>query len=136
MPRFRTVLASAAVAAVAATGMLAAPAPAQAEWKKLDCAPTPVRGARICLYRDKQITNFAMYKFINRSSIDLKHITKFWRNNSATVVTCGGLTTTPAGRTKTCTASLAPGRWYAYADVWKGDEYLGDAVTDVFRFGN
>ena len=26
-------------------------------------------------------------------------------------------------------------RWYAYADVWKGDEYLGDAATDVFRFG-
>jgi hypothetical protein len=63
------------------------------------------------------------------------HITKFWRNNSSTVVTCGGLATTPAGRTKTCTASLAPGRWYAYADVWKRDEYLGDAATDVFRFG-
>lgn len=135
MPRFRTVLASAAVATVAATGLLAAPAPAQAEWKKLDCAPTDVRGARICIYRDKRITNFAMYKFINRSSLDLKHITRFWRNNSSTTVSCGGLTTTPAGRTKRCTSSLAPGRWYAAADTWKGDEYLGFTATDVFRFG-
>jgi hypothetical protein len=127
------VLASAAVAAVAATGPLAASA--QAEWKKLGCAPTEVNGARICIYRDKQITNFAMYKFINHSSLDLKHITRFWRYNSSTVVTCGGLTTTTAGHTKTCTSSLAPGRWYAAADTWKGDEYLGFTATDVFRFG-
>jgi hypothetical protein len=26
--------------------------------------PTEVPGAKVCLYRDKQITNFAMYKFI------------------------------------------------------------------------
>jgi hypothetical protein len=132
MPHFRKAVASACIAA----GVLILPAPAQAEFKKLGCAATPVRGAKICIYREKNITNFAMYKFINKSSLDLKHITKFWRYNSSSVVTCGGLTTTPAGRTKKCTASLAPGRWYAYADVWKGDEYLGDAATDVFRFGN
>jgi hypothetical protein len=34
---------------------------------------------------------------------------------SLTVVTCGDLTTTRAGRTKTCTAGFAPGRWYAFA---------------------
>ena len=51
-------------------------------------------------------------------------------------MTCGGLTTTPAGHTKKRTSSLAPGKWYAYADTWKGDEYLGDTATDVFRFGD
>ncbi len=134
MPRIRTVLASAAVAAVAATGLLAAPAPAQAAWKKLDCAPTEVRGAKICIYRDKQITNLAMYKYVNRSSFNLKHITRFWRKNSSATYSCGQ-TTTRAGHTTTCLKSVAPGRYYGAADTWKGDAYLGFTATDTFRFG-
>jgi hypothetical protein len=51
------------------------------------------------------------------------------------VASCGGETTTPAGHNKTCTHSVAPGKWYAASDVWFGSEYIDFYATQPYRFG-
>jgi hypothetical protein len=132
MRRIRTVLA--AVVVLGLVGLFATPAPAQAAWNKLGCAPAEVRGARICLYRDTADSNRAQGRYINNSSFDLKTQGVFWPVNSANTIGCAQAIT-ESGTTSTCTRTLPRGRFYLGAYTWKGSEYLGFTATADFRFG-
>ncbi len=134
MPRIRTVLASAAVAAFGIAGGLAAPAPAHAAWKKLGCAPTEVRGAKICLYRSTIYSGKAQGRYINHSSFNLKTQGTFYRQDAVGNQNCA-VATTEAGTTSTCTRTLDRGTYYLGAFTWKGNDYLGFTATGEFRFG-
>lgn len=133
MRRTRTALASGIISALIVAGLLAAPAPASAAWKLLDCAPTPVRGAKICLYRDTQNSNQAQGRYINNSGIDLRTQGSFWRNTGHEAG-CS-VSTTEAGTTSVCTRTLSRGRHYLLGSTAKGDEFLGFTATGSFAFG-
>jgi hypothetical protein len=135
MPRIRTVLVSASVAALGVAGLLAAPAPAQAAWKKLGCTPAEVRGARICLFRDTANSNRAQGRYINHTGIDLKTKGVFWRENSTQTVGCA-TAITEAGTTSRCTRTLPSGKFYLGAYTWRGDSFIGFTATNAYRFGN
>jgi hypothetical protein len=132
MRRTRTALAT--VAALGLAGLLAGPTPAQAAWKKLGCAPTEVRGAKICLYRSTIYSGKAQGRYINHSGFNLKTQGTFYRQDAVGNQNCA-VAITEAGTTSRCTRTLDRGTYYLGAHTWKGDTYLGFTATDEFRFG-
>ena len=134
MRRIRTVLASAALGALAATA-LAGAAPAEAKWKKLECTPGPLTGTRVCLFRDTKNSYRAMGRYVNHSGQDLKTEGVFWRYNSSHTIGCA-TAITESGTTSQCIRTLDQrGTWYVGAYTWLGDEYLGFTATNPYRFG-
>jgi hypothetical protein len=131
MRRTCTVLASVAVAALGGAGLAT---PAQAKWKKLDCAPTVLRGAKICLYRGTKNTHRAQGRYINNSDLDVWTRGEFWPVNSHYDIPCA-TAMTEAHSTSRCTRTLEQGTYHLTGHTWRGGEYLGETVTANFRFG-
>jgi len=129
--RIRTVLIAASVVAL---GAASASAPAQAKWKKLDCSPTSVRGAKICLYRGTKNKNRAQGRYINNSDLDLRTRGIFYRYGSDAHVRCAEAIT-EAHTTSRCTRVLATGDWFLGAYTWIRGESLGSVATRIFHFG-
>jgi hypothetical protein len=133
MRRIRTALASASIAALAATS-LAGAAPAEAKWKKLECVPGQLSGTKLCFYRDTKNSSRAKGRFVNHSGVDLKTLGVFWRYNTTDTVGCAEAIT-ESGTTSRCIRTLPRGNWYVGVYVWYRSEYVGFTATNPYRFG-
>jgi len=129
MRHVRTSLAT----ALGAISLLTAAAPAHAAWQELGCAPTDIRGARICLDRSTTDSSQARGRYINNSSYDLITQGLFYKQATSETIGCASATTR-AGTTSQCLRTLPKGRWELDAHTWRGSQWFGLAQTAQFSF--